>query len=154
PVPLVGLAVDAPLQWHYFRRVLRRCEAVLADLPTVERLHAEGIPQAHPANLFGLERCFLEPPSEEIPRDIDVLFAGNLHPAVQCQRLAWLGRLARLRPRWNIVVTTGLSRLAYRDQLRRSKIAFNYSARSECNMRAFETVASGALLFQEACNRE
>src|SRR5262249_51179957 len=34
------------------------------------------------------------------------------------------------------------------------RIVFNRSARGECNMRAFETTAAGALLFQEADNCE
>jgi hypothetical protein len=37
-------------------------------------------------------------------RDIDVLFIGNLHPAVQRERLPWLVRLARLARRWNVQI--------------------------------------------------
>src|SRR5262249_53300721 len=39
PVPLVGLAADAQDQWHWLRRALPRCDLVLADAPTVDRLH-------------------------------------------------------------------------------------------------------------------
>src|SRR5437660_1485511 len=65
PVPLVGLAGDAQDQWHAYRRALPCCDLVLADAPTVERLHQQGIAHARPANLFGLGRAFLEQPADE-----------------------------------------------------------------------------------------
>lgn len=42
----------------------------------------------------------------------------------------------------------------YRELLRRARVAFNRSIRGECNRRAFEAAAAGAMLFQEAGNRE
>jgi hypothetical protein len=38
--------------------------------------------------------------------------------------------------------------------LQRVKIVLNRGVRGECNLRAFEAAAAGALLFQEAGNRE
>ena len=35
---------------------------------------------------------------------VDILFVGNLHPAVQRERLYWLGRLARLADKWKVVI--------------------------------------------------
>src|SRR5262249_25085856 len=104
PVPLVALAADAQLQFHWLRRLLPRCEGVLADPRPVERLHRAGIHHARAANLFGVEQDFLAAPlpAVDAPRDIDVLFVGNWSPAVQRERLPWLGRLARLRSRWNV----------------------------------------------------
>ena len=96
PLPLVGLAQDWPLLWHYYRRRLRQCELVLTDTLGVETLHREGICHARAANLFGCDRSYLEGPWPQTPRSIDVLFAGNFNPAVQRQRLPWLARLARL----------------------------------------------------------
>jgi GT2 family glycosyltransferase/tetratricopeptide (TPR) repeat protein len=154
PVPLVGLAADWNLLWHSYRRLLRRCDLVLTDLPGVEVLAREGIPHARVANLFGLPRSFLDgsPPAAE--RDIDILFVGNLNPAVQRERLPWLARLAGLSERWRVVVQTGAFGDAYRALLGRARIVFNRSLRGECNRRAFEAAAAGALLFQEADNRE
>jgi glycosyltransferase involved in cell wall biosynthesis/tetratricopeptide (TPR) repeat protein len=80
-----------------------------------------------------------------------VLFVGNLHPAVQRERLSWLARLAKLARRWNVVIRTGIPGAENRALLARTRVAFN---RSEANMRAFEAAAAGALLFQEAGNRE
>ena len=55
-----------------------------------------GLSHVLPANLYGLGRSYLELATvEEGPRDIDILFVGNLSPAVQRERLAWLGRIGR-----------------------------------------------------------
>jgi len=73
---------------------------------------------------------------------------------VQGERLAWLGRLARLGERWRVSVQTGVFGDAYRRLLGRARIVFNRGIRGECNRRVFEAVAAGALLFQEEDNRE
>jgi hypothetical protein len=154
PVPLVAWAPDWNLQWHWFRRRLRSCERVLTDRPGVEALAREGIAHARAANLFACERAFLDGPWPEAERDIDLLFVGNFHPAVQRERLAWLGRLAGLGRRWRVVLRTGVFGDEYRHLLGRARIVFNRSIRGECNRRAFEAAAAGALLFQEADNPE
>ncbi len=56
PVPLVGLAADWTLLWHYFRWCLRKVDLVFTDKAGVEALAKEGIGQARAANLFGLEK--------------------------------------------------------------------------------------------------
>jgi hypothetical protein len=153
PVPLVGLAADWNLLWHRYRG-LSRCDLLLTDAGGVAAFTRAGLPQARAANLYGLGHDFLDDPAPEGPRDIDVLFVGNLHPAVQRPRLPWLGRLARLAGRWKVVIATGVFGADYRRLLARARVVFNRSARGECNMRAFEAAAAGALLFQEAGNRE
>src|SRR5262249_27923879 len=83
PVPLVGLAADANLLLHQYRHQLRRCDLVLADQAAVEALAREGIAQARPANLFGLERAFVDDPAPDGPRDLDILFVGSFNRVVQ-----------------------------------------------------------------------
>jgi hypothetical protein len=73
---------------------------------------------------------------------------------VQRDRLSWLGRIARLAGRFNVVIRTGVFGDDYRVLLRRAKIVFNRSVREECNQRVFEATGAGALLFQEEGNRE
>jgi GT2 family glycosyltransferase/tetratricopeptide (TPR) repeat protein len=154
PVPLVGLAADWSLLWHHYRRCLRRCDLVLTDTGGAEALAREGIPHARAANLFGLGRDFLHAGWPDGPRDIDILFVGNFHPAVQRERLAWLGRLAALGRGFWVELHTGVFGDDYRRLLARARVVFNRSIRGECNKRAFEAAAAGALLFQEADNRE
>jgi GT2 family glycosyltransferase/tetratricopeptide (TPR) repeat protein len=154
PVPLVAVAPDYNLLWHGYRRRLHTVERILTDLPGLEVLARAGIAQARAAHLFACEQAFLDGPWEEVPRDLDILFVGNLHPAVQRERLAWLGRLARLGRRWRVAIRTGVFGEDYRRLLGRTRIVFNRSIRGECNRRVFEAAAAGALLFQEAENRE
>lgn len=153
PVPLVGLAMDWNLLWHHGRRALGRCDLVLSDPHGVDLLAREGIKRVRAANLFGCERIFFDEPAEAVDRDIDVLFVANLAPSVQRERLLWLSRLASLADRWRVVIRTGVFGDAYRELLRRSRIVFNRSIRSECNLRVFEALSAGALLFQEDGNR-
>lgn len=155
PVPLVGLARDWNLLWHLYRRLLPRCDLVLSDAAGVEALTREGISPALAVNLIEVERNILEmPPLEEGSRDIDVLFIGNLHPAVARERLSWLGRLAQRGERWKITIGMEGSNDDYRALLRRARVVFNRSTRGESNGRIFEAAAVGTLLFQEAGNRE
>jgi hypothetical protein len=152
-VPVVGLAPDWNLLAHPYREQFRLCDAVVTDLPGVKRFGRLGFDHLYPGNLFGVGPRFLDA-EKDAERDIDVLFVGNLHPAVQRERLAWLGRVAKLSREFRIEIHTGVFGDDYRRLLRRSKVAFNRSIRGECNQRAFEAAASGCLLFQEAENRE
>ena len=153
PVPVIGLAADWNLCWHSYRR-LGACDLVLTDSLGVEALGRAGISQVRAANLYGCDRDFLEAAWPEGPRPIDVLFVGNLHQAVQRERLPWLGRLARLAERWNVCIRAGVFGDGYRELLGQARIVFNRGIRGECNRRVFEAAAAGALLFQEADNRE
>jgi GT2 family glycosyltransferase/Tfp pilus assembly protein PilF len=154
PVPLIGLAADWNMLWHWYRHCLRRCDVILTDTLGVEALTKEGITNAQVAYLYGLDREETAWPLPGGLRDIDVLFAGNFHPAVQRERLSWLGRLAKLSDRHRIVLRTGVFGDDYRQLLTRTRIVFNRSIRGEVNRRAFEAIAAGALLFQEAENLE
>jgi hypothetical protein len=154
PIPIIGLAADWNLLWHWYRSCLPSCDLVLTDTLGVEAMTRAGMTHVRPAILYGCERGYVEEPWPEIERNIDILFVGNLHPAVQRERLAWLGRLARLGGRWRVEIHTGTFGAAYRELLGRSRIVFNRAIRGEANKRAFEAVAAGALLFQEADNRE
>jgi GT2 family glycosyltransferase/Flp pilus assembly protein TadD len=154
PVPIIGLAADWNLLFHTYRTFLNRCDSVLTDGPGVEALTKAGFDHVRQANLFGLERAFLENAPSKDQRDIEVLFVGNFHAAVQRERLPWLGRLAQLADRWNVRIATGVFGDDYRALLGRSRVAFNRSIRGECNKRTFEAPACGAMLFQESENLE
>src|SRR5205807_9038353 len=125
------------------------CELAFADGPAAAALTRAGLNQVRAAPLYGCGRSWLDEPAAEGPRDIDVLFVGNLQAAVQRERLPWLGRLARLAERWRVVIATGTFGDDYWKLMRRARIVFNRSVRGECNKRGFEAAAAGALLFQE-----
>jgi GT2 family glycosyltransferase/tetratricopeptide (TPR) repeat protein len=154
PLPIIGLAADWQILWHGYRRQLRLVDLVLTDALGVETLAREGIAHAQVAQLYGCAPAFCEGPWPDEPRDIDVLFVGNFHPAIQRERLAWLGRLARLAQRRRVELHTGVFGEDYRRLLGRARIVFNRSIRGECNQRVAEVLSAGALLFQEADNLE
>jgi tetratricopeptide (TPR) repeat protein len=87
-------------------------------------------------------------------RDIDISFVGNLNSSVHLERSVLLDQVLQLRDQYQVVVSQGVWGDAYVELLNRSKIVFNYSVRSEMNMRAYEAPACGALLFMEANNLE
>ena len=154
PIPVVGCVGDWTLLWHFYRRCLPSCDLILTDTPGVRRLAQVGINHAQVAHFYGCERAFLEHPPSQTGRDIDLLFLGNFQPAIQRERLAWLGRLAPLAGRWRVLLDYGPRREEYRALLHRARIVFNRSIRSECNSRTIEATAAGALLFQEEGNEE
>ena len=129
PIPIIGLAPDWQLTWHYLRRRARCCDLVLTDAAGVDAFRKDGVAQARVANLHGCGDDFLAMTADDAAtpaRDIDVLFVGNLNAAVQRDRLPWLQRLARLGPRWRVVVRTAVSPEAYRRLARRAKILFSH----------------------------
>ena len=159
PLPLIGLAADWNVLWHRYRYAVPRCELVFTDARGVRLLRRAGAANVAQGNLFGCARGFLHDDDDDgggaERRDIDVLHVGSLHPAHKRERLAWVGRIVQmLGDRWIVVVQNDVDREQYRRLLRRARVVFNRSVRGECNLRTFETVASGALLFQEAENEE
>ena len=154
PLPRVGLAADWNVLWHTYRYALPRCDLVVTDARGVRLLRRAGVFGVLHGNLFGCARTFLDA-GTEATRDIDVLHVGSLHPAHKRERLAWVGEVVRaVGDRWNVVVRNDVDRNEYLRLLRRSRIVFNRSVRGECNLRTFEAIAAGALLFQEAENEE
>jgi glycosyltransferase involved in cell wall biosynthesis/tetratricopeptide (TPR) repeat protein len=154
PLPRVGLAPDMNLLASAYRLLLPCLDLVLCDQPSVVVCQRHGFSHARPAQLFGIEPAFFADSFPTGPRDIDLLFVGNLRPDVQRERLAWLARLAPFAASYKVVITQGIHGDDYRDLLRRSRIVFNRSIRGECNRRVFEACAAGALLLNEAGNAE
>lgn len=154
PIPLVGLAGHWDLLWHYYRRRLPGCDLVFADPVGADLLARDGLLHVVPANLCGCRLDYAEGSWPDVARDIDVLFVGELQDAITRERLPWLARLVELAERWRVVIRTATWGEAYRALLARARVVFNFSTRRGCNARAFEAAAAGALLFQEADNRE
>ena len=152
PVPLIGLAVDWNLLWHEYRRLVPCCEWIFTDERGVEAFGQGGIRHVSYANLYGWAGDEVTPP--ETFRDIDVLFVGNLHPAIQADRLLTLSQLAELSDRFRITIRSGVFGPEYQRLYRRAKLVLNRSIRGEFNQRVGEAIAAGALLLQERGNQE
>lgn len=90
----------------------------------------------------------------DVPKDIDILFAGNLNHAVHTTRARLLEGIASLSDRYKVVICNGYEDEEYARLLSRSRIVFNHSIRREMNLRCFEALACGSLLFLEEDNLE
>jgi hypothetical protein len=132
---LPGCDAHAAAGWNLLGHSYRpaRWELLLTDTAGVEVFARAGLAQARPANLYGLAHDFLDASGAQGPRDIDVLSVGNLQPAVQRERLPWLGRLARLAGRRRVEVRTGVFGAGYRALLARARVVFSRSGRCACN---------------------
>jgi tetratricopeptide (TPR) repeat protein len=153
PVPLVGLAPEWALLWHYYRTRLKQFDLVVTDAEGADRLRADGL--AVPtltANLAGFPAALLDLEAPPGGRDIDVLLVANLNPAVQTERAVWLDRLARLPEKWRVVVESGVFGDDYHKLLSRARIAFSHNRPGATHRRFFEAAAAGALVFQEEGN--
>ena len=87
-------------------------------------------------------------------KDIDVLFIGNVNPEIQKERSHYVYRLLKLKEHYNIQVKTGVYGAEYTELMRRAKIVFNKSIRSEANIRVFESLACDNLILYEDNNNE
>ena len=150
----VPALADWNLLFHGYRLALGRAPVAHTDAGGVAALTTAGFMNARFAQLYGLLTRPTELPPPQCHRDIDILFIGNMNPAVQVERLPWVARLANLADRRRVVIATGVFGDEYHALLRRAKIVFNRSIRGECNQRVGEAVAAGAVLFQEASNKE
>src|SRR5262249_22565222 len=145
---------DTNLQLHHYRRRLRRLDLTLTDLPSAEVLARHGVEDVRVANLYGPDAAWLAFTPPEAPRDIDILFVGNISGATQGRRLALLRRLARLAGRHRVLIAGGVFGDEYRALHARARVVVNRSVRGEANQRAFEAALAGCLLLQERSNRE
>ena len=158
PVPIVALVADWNFTFHNLRRLLTSCDMLFTDAPgSSQVLRALGYERA-PAGCScsawsGRYPKFLAARRRKKRGSGCASLSANLHPAVQRERLVWLGRLAALADRHRVVIATNLAGVDYRALLRRSRIVFNRSVRGECNRRVFEAAASSkCCVFQEAGN--
>lgn len=152
PVPTVAIISDWNLYGPQLEHNLCRFDAVLSDQQATERLRVHGIRPQHLFPMYSqmshVHRCL------ELPRDIDVLFLGNLNHAIHRERGAMLEAVARESQAFRFVIDAGLPQEEYALRLNQTRIALNFGVRGEMNLRCFEAPACGALLFIEEENRE
>lgn len=87
-------------------------------------------------------------------RDCDLFFAGACNPARHLKRNTLIAHCWPLTERYTLRLGEGPTGAAYTTAMQGARCVFNYSVRSELNMRFFESVAAGAVPLIEANNQE
>ena len=154
PCRVVGILSDYNLSLPHVVGLWPQFDTLLVDTPGVELFQRLSFADTRAFCQFTFKRGS-HFPMPEVVRDLDIAFAGNLNPAVQRERAAWLTRLQDLG-RGGLAVETrsGIFGADYGRLLNRARIGFNRSIRGEMNLRAFEVPACGAVLLMEASNLE
>lgn len=152
PIKTAAIVSDWNVYYAQIECNLARFDIALTDKLGSQSLELRG---ATPHYLFPLysQRTSLHRPLG-LEKDIDILFAGNLNHAVHVERAHRLEQIASLSGRYNVVICGGQSPEEYTRLLNRARIVFNHSVRREMNLRCFETIACGSLLFLERDNLE
>ncbi len=152
PVPTVCLAGD----WNIFypAQVVNfgRYDVVLTDRPGTRLLNNAFCKPSYWGPLYAHNPLLHRP--MPVPKDIDVLYLGNLNKNHHGPRQHFLQQVANLPDNLNVLLTTDIWGDAYATLLSRARIVFNHSVRGELNLRVFETLACGALPFFEDYNEE
>ncbi|MCP4642232.1 MAG: glycosyltransferase family 1 protein [bacterium] len=152
PVKTVAVVSDWNVYPAQLEHNLARYDVVLTDELGSQTLRLDGATPQYLFPLYSQESRIHR--SHDVPRDIDILFLGNLNHAVHVQRGRMLEQVAALSDRYRVVIDSDFSKDDYARMLSRAKIVFNHSIRREMNLRCFEAPACGALLFLEESNLE
>lgn len=154
PIPTVAAISDWNLYGPQLEYNLCRFDAVLSDQQGATSLKVHGIQPQFLFPLYSHRTHIHHRLLGERPRDIDVLFLGNLNHAIHRERGAILETVAKASEGMRVVIDAGLPPEQYALRLNEAKIALNYGVRGEMNLRCFEAPACGALLFIEDENYE
>ena len=152
PVKTAAIVSDWTVYFPHLEHNLARYDLVLTDALGAEVLDLPGAAPRYVMPIYSHQSDVHCPLGVE--RDIDIAFAGNLNHAVHVRRGRLLEQVAALSDRYTVAVASDLPPDQYTALLNRARIVFNHGLRHEMNLRCFEAVACGALLFLEAENRE
>ncbi len=152
PVPTVCLAGDWNIFYHAQEVNFGRYDVVLTDRPGTRLLNNTFCTPTYWGPLYAHNPLLHRP--MPVPKDIDVLYLGNLNANHRSPRQRFLQQVANLPDGLNVLLTTNIWGDAYATALSRARIVFNHSIRGELNLRVFETLACGSLPFFEDYNEE
>ncbi|HEX4608344.1 MAG TPA: glycosyltransferase, partial [Urbifossiella sp.] len=147
--PAGRIRPDWPLHWHYYRRLAPALDRLWTDAHGAARLAAAGIGNVRAIVPFG--RPAGPPgPDPAAPRDIDLLWVGNLNPAVHRDRLPWAARVAGFGDRYRVRIVPGLDPRRVRPLLGRARVAFLPSFHGGWDGLVGEALAAGAVVVRDA----
>ena len=152
PVCTVAVVSDWTVYHSALRHNLQRFNLVIMDKLACHLQPFHDVTPHYLGPLYSQRRGIHR--NLETFRDLDIVFVGNLNHATHRERGHYLERIARLADRYRVVIASGLDAQTYTEILNRAKIVFNFGLRGEMNLRCFEALACGAVLFMEEANME
>ncbi|MBI5095790.1 MAG: glycosyltransferase family 1 protein [Candidatus Hydrogenedentes bacterium] len=152
PIKTVAIVSDWNIYFPQIEANLARYDLALTDKPGARTLRLRGAKAQYYAPLYSHLSTVHR--KLDVKKDIDILFVGNLNHAIHRERARCLERIAALAGEFHVVIATDVYDEEYARLLNRARIVFNYSVRGELNLRTFEAMACGALLFLEHHNEE
>jgi len=153
PIKTVAAVSDWNVYYAQLEHNLSRYDVVLTDRLGAESIRFPGAMPRYFQPMYSQNTLFHKK-IPEVEKDLDVVFVGNLNPVVHHDRARCMERIAGLAGRYRILFATNHWDEAYARLLNRARIVFNHSIRREMNLRCFETLACGSLLFLEEDNLE
>jgi len=152
PVPTVALVSDWGYRYASVEYNAGRFDLVLCDKPGLATLANPYVTPHSPFPLYAQKTPVHR--KLDVPKDLDIVYIGALEPGMRPRRSRFLERIARLSDRYSVFLGKGFDGEDYTRMLCRGRIVFNYCVRGELNLRVWETLACGSLLFVEDTNPE
>jgi len=153
PFPVVAVTGDWSLNLEAVLQAAPFFSSIIVDYPGSLIFKKFGVEHLTYSPLYGYD--------PEVHRKLpnlgkvyDISMSANLNEAIYNERMVYLKRLAMMGGKYRIRFSSGLTKPEYVQLINESKIAFNRSVRGEMNLRAYETLACGSLLFIEDENEE
>ena len=153
PIQTAAVISDWNIYHSQFEHNLSRYDVVCLDKLGERALDAPGAELAYVMPIYS-QRSLVHRKIDDVEKDIDVLFAGNPNHAIHARRGRRLEQVASLSGEYRIVIGHGYLGEDYTRMLNRARIVFNHGVRHEMNLRCFEAIACGTLLFVEEENLE
>jgi len=153
PYPTLLVVSDWNVISEPLYQVVEAFDVVATDAMGAERLQAHGVDvPVFQAPLYGFVPGHHRLIGGE--RDIPVGYIGNTNGLVYNQRMQTLALACHGLEPGQVVIASGVFGEEYVRLLNRFRITINHSLRGELNMRTFEAMACGSLVFCEDSNRE
>lgn len=152
-IPIIGIITDWSIELEAILDSIKYFDWIFTDLKGVSILNKLGFNNVSYWTVGGYVES-LHKKLDDCKKIYDVVFIGNLNNTLHNHRTKWLYRLSKLSNKYNIKIIGGVYGEEYVKIINQSKIVFNHSIRGELNMRSYETLACGSLLFQEEENLE
>jgi tetratricopeptide (TPR) repeat protein len=153
PYPTLLIVSDWNVISEPLYRMVEAFDVVATDAMGVGRLSEFGVDvPIFQAPLFGFEPGYHR--LLECERDIPVGYIGNTNGLAYRDRMRTLATACHGLEQGQVMVASGVFGEEYVQLLNRCRITLNHSLRGELNMRSFEAMACGSLLFCEDTNLE